>query len=163
MRVCGAADPVVFSLTYPALHCVPASWVFANCLRFARKLFVAYILMHLCLEVTEIRSYRAYSSFLQRNPNEIPVEENTKASACDERCPESLFNERLRCLDFSMSWWDCASTGDPDSAHRCVQGEHCHVEQSKNDHLRQLQLFPSASMCWHFVCACAQSTNYHNS
>ena len=62
VRARGVADLVFFSLEYPALYCDPASQVFADGLRFARKRFATHMLMHECLYATEKRSYRASSS-----------------------------------------------------------------------------------------------------
>ena len=59
-----------------------------------------------------------------------------------------------------MSWWDCASTGDLDSTHGCVHGDHCYVEQSKKERIPQLQYF-QVCRCVGTSCVHAQSTNYH--
>ena len=55
-----------------------------------------------------------------------------------------------------MSWWDCASTGDPDSTHGCVHGDHCYVEQSKNERIPQLH-YLKVFRCVGTVCMHARS------
>ena len=139
VRARDVADLVFFSVEDPALHRVHASWLFADGLRFATIRFVTHILMYSWFDVNETRSYRASSSVSPTESPQNPYWRKHKSLKLWRKQPWFALLRTFTYLDsFSMCWWDCASTGDPDSTHGCVHEEHCYVEQSKNERVPQL-------------------------
>ena len=99
------------------------------------------------LDVTEIRPNRASSSVSLTKSQRNPCWRKHKGLGSRRALPWiSLLWAFMMFDSLSMSWWDCASTGDPDSIHGCVHGDHCCVEQSKNERIPRFH-YPKVFRC----------------